>query len=84
MFLTTPTFTELQALDLNALIDMLVIETSNYTRLLAIEGFTKRVEASRENIMSIQLAIEAKRNSEKAPKLTSGDGSFLRDGATSA
>jgi hypothetical protein len=84
MFLTTPTFKELQELDLPVLLDMLVIETSNYTRLLAIEGFTGRVEAAKENIMSIQLAIEAKRRTERASRLTPGDGSFLRDSATPA
>ncbi|MBC7946830.1 MAG: hypothetical protein H7Y42_03045 [Chitinophagaceae bacterium] len=58
--LTTPTVQQLQAFELSYLLDMLVRETSIYTKLISIEGITSHSRASKETIINIQAAIDRK------------------------
>jgi len=62
MFLTNPTISELQLLDLPVLVDMLSGQTADYVQLISDEGFTSRAAAAKETLKNIQAAIEAKRN----------------------
>ena len=67
MFLTNPTISELQLLDLPVLVDMLAKQTTDYVQLISEEGFTARTTAAKESIQNIQAAIEAKRTAGKFP-----------------
>ena len=61
MFLMPPTVEELQESDLPDLIDMLSKQTTEYSRLLRIEGSGLKSAAIKEMILNIQAAIDAKK-----------------------
>lgn len=65
MFLTTPTISELLALELPTLTDMLAQQTSLYIKLVNDEGVSHRSNACKDNILNLQIAIESKKNVEK-------------------
>jgi len=66
MFLTPPTVDELKESDLPDLIDMLSKQTTEYSRLLKIEGSSLKSVAIREMILNIQVAINAKKVSQRS------------------
>ncbi len=66
MFLTPPTVEELKESDLPDLIDMLSKQTTEYSRVLRIEGSGLKSVAIKEMILNIQAAISAKRVSQKS------------------
>lgn len=69
MFLTPPTVEELLQSDLQDLVDMLAIQTTEYTRLFKQEGFSKRTLDQKEIVKTIQLAIDKKLYPEKTPAI---------------
>jgi len=66
MFLMPPTVEELKELDLPDLIDMLSKQTTEYSRLLKIEGSGLKSVAIKEMILNIQAAIGAKKGFQKS------------------
>jgi len=68
MFLTTPTIKELQELELSKLIDLLAIQTSNFTQIK--EGLPSQINDLKEYILRIQTAIEIKRTLKEQPVQT--------------
>ena len=66
MFLTPPTAEELQLSDLSELVDMLSKQSTEYSRLIKIEGITSKTLAIKELILNIQMVIESKKASERS------------------
>ena len=66
MFLMPPTVEELIESDLPDLIDMLSKQTTEYSRLLKIEGSGLKSVAIKKMILNIQAAIDAKKVSQKS------------------
>ena len=66
MFLTPPTAEELQQSDLSELVDMLSKQSTEYSRLIKIEGITSKTLAIKELILNIQMVIESKKASERS------------------
>ena len=60
MFLTNPTVTELQTLELPVLLEMLTKQTADYIQFINDEGLTSRTISARDLLHNIQSAIEAK------------------------
>ena len=69
MFLTPPTVDELMQSDLIDLVDMLAIQTIEYTRIFKEEGFSKNTLDQKEIVKRIQLAIDHKLYPEKTPAI---------------
>ena len=69
MFLTPPTVDELMKSDLIDLVDMLAIQTIEYTRVFKDEGFSKNTLDQKEIVKRIQLAIDHKLYPEKTPAI---------------
>ena len=66
MFLTPPTVEELKQSDLRDLVDMLVNETIEHSRLVKREGVSSKSTAVKQMILNIQTAIDAKKVSERS------------------
>jgi hypothetical protein len=66
MFLTAPTVEDLKQSDLPDLIDMLSRQTTEYSQLLRTEGSSLKSVAIKEMIINIQVAIDAKKVSERS------------------
>ena len=66
MFLSPPTLEELKESDLQDLIDMLSKQSSDYSRIIKLEGNTSKSIAIKDLILNIQTAIELKKISEKS------------------
>lgn len=66
MFLTPPTAEELQQSDLSELVDMLSKQSTEYSRLIKIEGITSKTLAIKELILNIQTVIESKKASGRS------------------
>jgi hypothetical protein len=66
MFLTAPTVEELKQSDLQDLVDMLLRQTIEYSRLIKREGMSSQSMATREMILNLQAAIETKKVSIKS------------------
>ena len=69
MFLTPPTVEELLQSDLQDLVDMLALQTTEYTRLFKQEGFSKNTIDQKEIVKRIQIAIDKKLYPEKTPAI---------------
>ena len=67
MFLTPPTVEELLQSDLSDLVDMLAIQTTEYTRLVKEHGFSQMAVDQKEIVKRIQQAIDHKMSPEKSP-----------------
>lgn len=66
MFLTPPTLEELKESDLPDLVDMLSMQSREYSRIIKLEGVTSKSLAIKELILNIQTVIESKKVSEKS------------------
>lgn len=69
MFLTPPTVDELMQSDLIDLVDMLAIQTTEYTRLFKEEGFSQNTLDQKEIVKRIQMAIDYKIYPQKTPAI---------------
>ena len=65
MFLSLPTVEELKQIDLPDLVDMLSKHATEYSRLMKMEGVSPKSISTKEMIINIQTAINAKRTSKK-------------------
>lgn len=61
MYLTAPTVEELKGSDLSDLLEMLVKQINDYNEEIKREGLTSKSRATRELIVNIQSAIQAKK-----------------------
>ena len=66
MFLTPPTLEELKESDLPDLVDMLSMQSREYSRIIKLEGVTSKSLAIKELILNIQTVIESKKVPEKS------------------
>jgi hypothetical protein len=65
MTLHQPSFEELLQLDLNNLVDLLVVQTTEYSCLLKDEGLSFNTRNQKELVNRIQSAIDLKLSNEK-------------------
>jgi len=66
MFLSPPTVEELKQSDLPDLVDMLWKQTTEYSRLMKMEGVGSKSMAVKQMIITIQTAIDAKKVSQRS------------------